>query len=180
MTFAEMRGHLTKYEAFAAYPGLGQVLTGTRGIRRDAGQRNNTSDVSSDANFGGLKMAIVLDHTIVPVTDRERAVEFYTRIFGFEDLGEVGPFRAVRVNDTLNLDFRESDDFRTIHYAFAMESAEFDAAFDRIKASSIPYGDSPFAQDNMQGPGMTAGAKGDGKAVYFKDPSGHVLEIKTY
>ena len=125
-------------------------------------------------------MAIVLDHTIVPVTDRERAVEFYTRIFGFEDLGEVGPFLAVRVNDTLNLDFRESDDFRSIHYAFAMESAEFDAAFDRIKASNIPYGDSPFAQDNMQGPGITAGAQGDGKAVYFKDPSGHVLEIKTY
>ena len=39
---------------------------------------------------------------------------------------------------------------------------------------------SPRAQDNMQGPGVTAGAKGDGKAVYFKDPNGHVLEIKTY
>ena len=32
----------------------------------------------------------------------------------------------------------------------------------------------------MKGPGMTAGAKGLGKAVYFKDPDGHVLEIKTY
>jgi len=37
-----------------------------------------------------------------------------------------------------------------------------------------------MAQDNMQGPGMTTGAKGVGKAVYFKDPNGHVLEIKTY
>ena len=125
-------------------------------------------------------MTIVLDHTIVPVNDREESVEFYTRIFGFEDLGEVGPFLAVRVNDSLNLDFRQSDDFRSIHYAFAMESGEFDDAFQRIKDSKIPYGDSPRAQDNMQVPGMTAGAKGDGKAVYFKDPSGHVLEIKTY
>jgi extradiol dioxygenase family protein len=32
----------------------------------------------------------------------------------------------------------------------------------------------------MQGPGITVGSQGDGKAVYFKDPSGHVLEIKTY
>ena len=64
--------------------------------------------------------------------------------------------------------------------AFAMESAEFDDAFQRIKDSKIPYGDSPRAQDNMQGPGVTAGAKGDGKAVYFKDPNGHVLEIQTY
>ena len=87
---------------------------------------------------------------------------------------------AVRVNDTLNFDFRQSDDFRNIHYAFAMEPDEFEAAFARIKESGIPYGDSPRAQDNMQGPGMTTGAKGLGKAVYFKDPDGHVLEIKTY
>ena len=125
-------------------------------------------------------MATVLDHTIVPVQDRQRSVEFYTRIFGFDDLGEVGPFLAVRVNDTLNFDFRQSDDFRSIHYAFAMESDEFEAAFARIKESGIPYGDSPRAQDNMQGPGMTTGAKGMGKAVYFKDPDGHVLEIKSY
>ena len=60
-------------------------------------------------------MTTVLDHTIVPTIDREKSVEFYTRIFGFENLGEVGPFLAVRVNDTFNLDFRNSDDFRSIH-----------------------------------------------------------------
>ena len=125
-------------------------------------------------------MATVLDHTIVPVNDRERAVEFYTRIFGFEDLGEVGPFLAVRVNETFNLDFRDSDDFRSIHYAFAMDNDEFDAAFARIREADIPYGDSPFDMENMKGPGMTTGAKGQGKAVYFKDPNGHVLEIKAY
>jgi catechol 2,3-dioxygenase-like lactoylglutathione lyase family enzyme len=125
-------------------------------------------------------MTVVLDHTIVPARDREEAVEFYTRIFGFQDLGEVGPFLAVRVNDTFNLDFSQSDDFCSIHYAFAMTPEEFDAAFRKIQDSGIPYGDSPFDMTNMKGPGMTAGAKGLGKAVYFKDPSGHVLEIKTY
>ena len=125
-------------------------------------------------------MATVLDHTIVPAVDREKSVEFYTRIFGFENLGEVGPFLAVRVNETFNLDFRNSDDFRSIHYAFAMDADEFETAFTRIKESGIPYGDSPRDQENMKGPGMTAGALGQGKAVYFKDPSGHVLEIKTY
>ena len=125
-------------------------------------------------------MTTVLDHTIVPTIDREKSVEFYTRIFGFENLGEVGPFLAVRVNDTFNLDFRNSDDFRSIHYAFAMDADEFDAAFTKIKESGIPYGDGPRDQENMKGPGMTAGALGQGKAVYFKDPSGHVLEIKTY
>lgn len=125
-------------------------------------------------------MTTVLDHTIVPVRDRDEAVEFYTRIFGFEDLGEVGPFLAVRVNDSLNFDFSKSNDFRSIHYAFAMTPEEFDTAFKNIRDSGIPYGDSPFDMANMKGPGMTTGAKGLGKAVYFKDPSGHVLEIKTY
>ena len=125
-------------------------------------------------------MGIVLDHTIVPVNDRKETVEFYTRIFGFEDLGEVGPFLAVAVNNTLNLDFRQSDDFRSIHYAFAMEAGEFEEAFERIRGAGIAYGDSPFDMENMKGPGMTMGAQGNGKAVYFKDPNGHVLEIKTY
>jgi len=48
------------------------------------------------------------------------------------------------------------------------------------KDSGIPYGDNPREQENMKGPGMTAGAKGLGKAVYFKDPDGHLQEIKTY
>ena len=125
-------------------------------------------------------MATVLDHTIVPVRSREEAVEFYSRIFGFEDLGEVGPFLAVRVNEGFTLDFRDSDDFRSIHYAFAMEPDEFERAFTNIRESGITYGDSPAGQENMQGPGMTMGAKGMGKAVYFKDPNGHLLEIKTY
>jgi catechol 2,3-dioxygenase-like lactoylglutathione lyase family enzyme len=125
-------------------------------------------------------MTTVLDHTIVPVRDREEAVVFYTRIFGFQDLGEVGPFLAVRVNDTFNLDFSRSEDFRSIHYAFAMTPEEFDTAFKKIQDSGIPYGDNPSDMTNMKGPGMTTGAKGLGKAVYFKDPSGHVLEIKTY
>ena len=125
-------------------------------------------------------MATFLDHTIVPVKSREEAVEFYSRIFGFEDLGEVGPFLAVRVNDAFTLDFRDVDDFHTIHYAFAMDPQEFETAFTRVKESGIAYGDEPYDQENMKGPGMSMGAKGMGKAVYFKDPNGHLLEIKTY
>jgi hypothetical protein len=89
------------------------------------------------------KMTVVLDHTIVPARDREEAVEFYTRILGFQDLGEVGPFLAVRVNDTLNFDFSQSDDFRSIHYAFAMTPEEFEPAFKNIRDSGIPYGVAP-------------------------------------
>jgi len=125
-------------------------------------------------------MTVVLDHTIVPVKDQDEAAEWYCQVLGFENMGKVGPFSAVRVNETLVLDFRTSEDLPSIHYAFAMDMEEFEGAFQRIREAGIPYGDSPFDIENMQGPGTTTGAKGPGKAVYFRDPSSHVLEIKAY
>ena len=101
-------------------------------------------------------MATVLDHTIVPVKDREKSVEFYTRIFGFDNLGEVGPFLAVKVNDTLNFDFRESDDFRSIHYAFAMDSQEFEEAFAlRRQSPSAGQHEGPRYDHRRQGTGQS-------------------------
>jgi catechol 2,3-dioxygenase-like lactoylglutathione lyase family enzyme len=124
-------------------------------------------------------MAVVLDHTIIPVTNQAEAVAFYTTILGIEDGGTVGPFAVVRVNDALTLDFIVADPSPARHYAFAMDHDEFEAAFQRIKDAGIPYGDGPHEVGNWRGPGMTAGARGQGKAVYFHDPSGHLLEIKT-
>ena len=131
-------------------------------------------------------MAVVLDHTIIPVRDQQEAVAFYTAILGLQDGGTVGPFAVVRVTDSPTLDFivDEASPSRHYegrgHYAFAMDADEFDAAFRRIQAAGIPYGDGPHEADNRRGPGMTLGARGQGKAVYFHDPSGHLLEIRTY
>ena len=41
----------------------------------------------------------------------------------------------------------------------------------RIRALGIEYGDSFHAVGNMQGPGIEAGARGDGDSVYAFDPS---------
>ena len=125
-------------------------------------------------------MGVVLDHTIVPAYDAQEAVRFYTTILGLQDEGTAGPFAVVRVNETFTLDFIEADPTPGRHYAFAMSADEFDAAFQRIRDAGIAYGDDPHKPDNMQGPGITHGARGMGKAVYFHDPSGHLLEIKTY
>jgi catechol 2,3-dioxygenase-like lactoylglutathione lyase family enzyme len=125
-------------------------------------------------------MTVVLDHTIIPVRDQQEAVAFYTTILGLQDEGMGGPFALVRVNDSLTLDFIVADASPGRHYAFAMDADEFDAAFRRIQAAGIAYGDGPHDVGNGRGQGMTLGARGQGKAVYFHDPSGHLLEIKTY
>jgi catechol 2,3-dioxygenase-like lactoylglutathione lyase family enzyme len=66
------------------------------------------------------------------------------------------------------------------HLAFALPGAEFDAAFERVKSAGIEYGDGFHSVGNMQGPGEESGARGPGKAVYFFDPSRHLIEIRSY
>jgi catechol 2,3-dioxygenase-like lactoylglutathione lyase family enzyme len=60
------------------------------------------------------------------------------------------------------------------HYAFHVSDAEFDAIFGRIKAAGIRYGSGPFSQEDMQ-----INTRRGGRGVYFKDPSGHLLELLT-
>ena len=130
-------------------------------------------------------MTAALDHTIVPVKDQDESVEFYTRVLGFQYDGKGGMddrFAVIRLNDSFTLDLQLSDDIPNpgIHYAFAMDRAQFDRSFQAVKDAGIPYGDGPRTKTNMQGPGVSTGSKGETLSVYFGDPSGHRLEIITY
>ena len=119
-------------------------------------------------------MGIVLDHMIVPARDKEQAARFFARIFGLSYAGTQGHFAAVRVNETLTLDFDTDTGFASCHYAFKVSEAEFDGIFERIRAEGIPYGSGPFSPDDM-----AIGRRGGGRGFYFRDPSGHLLEVLT-
>ncbi len=120
-------------------------------------------------------MSIVLDHTIVPARDMERAARFYARIFGLTYEGPSGPFAPVRVNATLTLDFDDrSPTFDVHHYAFRVSDEVFDAIFARVQAEGIPYGSFPWSRTDGQ-----LNLDGGGRLFYFEDPDGHVLEAFT-
>jgi catechol 2,3-dioxygenase-like lactoylglutathione lyase family enzyme len=125
-------------------------------------------------------MSIDLDHMIVVVNDATASVAFYERILGFRSEGQRGPFSVVRVTDRLTLQLAPWGTQGGTHLAFAMTRAEFDAAFARVRDAAIPYGDSFHTVGNGQGPGDEDGARGPGKAVYFFDPSKHLIEIRHY
>ena len=122
----------------------------------------------------------VLDHTIVPANDSEASVRFYTTVLGFQHEGKVGSFDVVRVNQDLTFDIAQADPTAEHHYAFAMDRDTFDAVFDRVKAAGIPYGDGSHSRTNMRGPGKSIGSRGMADSVYFHDPSGHIIEIRSY
>lgn len=125
-------------------------------------------------------MPIQLDHLIVPVADLQPTIDFFTSILGCAHEGEDGPFSVIRVTPDLTLLLAPWGTDGGWHLAFALPRAEFDSAFERVKAAGIPYGDSFHAVGNMRGPGVEAGSRGDGASVYFFDPNQHLIEIRHY
>ena len=120
-------------------------------------------------------MTIELNHTIVPARDKEESVRFYERVFGFEYEGPMGHFAPIRIpSQSLTLDFDNRDSFETNHYAFKVSETEFDEIFGRIVAAGMVYGSEPFAPENME-----INHWNGGRGVYFRDPSGHLLELLT-
>ncbi len=119
-------------------------------------------------------MTITLNHTIVPAHDKFESARFYSRLFGFEYIGEFSHFTVVKVNDTLNLDFDNKEKYESHHYAFKVTEQEFDEIFKRLQAENIPYGSGPFNPEDMN-----INHHYGGRGVYFRDPGGHLLEMLT-
>ena len=88
-------------------------------------------------------MPLQLDHTIVAAYDKVKSAEFIARVFGLKYEEIWGHFAPVKVNDTLTLDFDDSDDPRSNHYAFLASDEEFDAVLQRVKDEGIPFGSGP-------------------------------------
>ncbi len=121
-----------------------------------------------------------LDHTILEVDDHATSVAFYRDVVGLPHRGRHGPFEVMVVTNDLTLDLDEVGAAGSRHLAFAMDRAEFEAAFARIREAGVPFGDRPSAPDNGRGPGRSGGTHGSTDSVYFVDPNGHILEILTY
>jgi len=121
-------------------------------------------------------MTIVLNHTIVPATDRHRSARFFADLLGLRvDDGE-GPFAPVRVNDDLTLDFDDRHPFAPGHYAFLVDDATFDRAIGRLRQpdSHVEFGAGPGAGWNRE-----INRLNGGRGVYVRDPDGHSYELFT-
>jgi catechol 2,3-dioxygenase-like lactoylglutathione lyase family enzyme len=119
-------------------------------------------------------MSIELNHTIVGATDKHASARFIAGILGLSVGADAGPFAPVRLANGVTLDYMDSPRVAAQHYAFLVSDDEFDAAFGRIRAASLPY----FADPGFQQPGEI-NTRWDGRGVYFHDPDGHSMELLT-
>ena len=89
-------------------------------------------------------MAIELNHTIVPVRDKEESARFWEKIFGFEHQEPLGHFQPVHIaSQSLSLDLDDRKEVEHHHYAFKVSEQEFDEIFGRIKEAGVEYGSGP-------------------------------------
>lgn len=116
------------------------------------------------------------DHIVLVSPDPERLVAWYTDNFGIEPerldqwrRGEV-PFVSLRVSATFLIDIAQGERTGTNvdHFALAVE----DVDVDELAASG--------ALQVEMGPADLFGARGTGRGVYFRDPDGNRVELRTY
>ncbi len=121
-------------------------------------------------------MAVAFNHTIVAARDKHESAAFFTTLFGLPEVTLWGPFAIVTLNDGVFVQFAEPGvaEIQMQHYAFLVDDSTFDAIYGRIVAAGLDHAGAP--QGTM--PNQINTNHG-GRGVYFRDPSGHGLEVIT-
>ena len=129
-----------------------------------------------------------LDHIVLNVADLERSLHFYSEVLGLE--GErIDEFRAgkvsfpsVRINGQTIIDLfprkgsvtesaTAKDNRNLNHFCLVVGAEDFSGVVDYLSANHVKV---------HQGPVSRWGAQGRATSVYFSDPDGNEVEIRTY
>lgn len=119
-------------------------------------------------------MTVQLNHTIVAAKDKYASSYWLAELLGLPSPAAFGPFMAVPVGNDVTLDYADTDEVVSQHYAFLVSEAEFDEIFGRIQQRGIEYWADPGHQERGE-----VNTRDGGRGVYFEDPNGHNLEILT-
>lgn len=134
-------------------------------------------DTTGLSHIGGRRVSIAFNHTIVLSTDKRQSAEFLTELFDLPSPTPLGHFMVVKVANDVSLDYMDlpvGREFSTQHYAFLVSESEFDTIYAKMRAQGIEHWADPMGTR----PGEINHDDG-GRGVYFRDPSGHQMEILT-
>jgi catechol 2,3-dioxygenase-like lactoylglutathione lyase family enzyme len=117
-------------------------------------------------------MGVQLNHTIVPVEDKQASASFLAEILGLDPPKPFGPFLCVETANGVSLDYDDRWAPEQHHYAFLVTEEEFDAIFARVTERGLTYWADPGHQHENR-------INSHGRGFYFEDPSGHNMEVLT-
>jgi catechol 2,3-dioxygenase-like lactoylglutathione lyase family enzyme len=129
-----------------------------------------------------------LDHIVLNVSDIDRSLRFYTEVLGLKGerieefrAGKVG-FPSVRINDATIIDLFPTPTSARLgpgsqinrnlnHFCMVVGADDFSGIVEYLAKNDIRV---------REGPVSRWGARGRATSVYFLDPDGNEIEIRTY
>lgn len=120
-------------------------------------------------------MPATFNHTIIASRDRDESARFFRDLLELGEAPSWGVFTNLLLDDGVLLQFATPPvDIQMQHYAFLVDDDLFDRAYRRLLDAGIEH----WADPHMRSSGETNTEHG-GRGVYFKDPSGHAIELIT-
>jgi len=130
-----------------------------------------------------------LDHIVLNVKDIDRSLDFYANVLGLKierldefRAGKIG-FPSVRINEHTIIDLSRSKEGNSSpengqnlhrnlnHFCLVVDKEDFSGIVEYLKAHSVAI---------LNGPISRWGARGRATSVYFHDPDGNEIEIRSY
>ncbi|MGE3288780.1 MAG: VOC family protein [Pseudonocardia sp.] len=118
-------------------------------------------------------MSVELNHTIVATRDKQAGARFLADVLGLPQPQNFGPFAVVTTANGVSMDYMETDEVVSQHYAFLISEDEFDAVAGRLAERGIET----WADPGRRRPGHNT--NDGGRGLYFDSPEGHNLEVLT-
>ncbi|WP_293695931.1 VOC family protein [uncultured Agrococcus sp.] len=120
-------------------------------------------------------MTARFNHMIIASHEPEAMAAFYIDLLEAEEVESWGIFTNIRIGDGVLLQFAAPPiEFPPQHYAYQLDEAHFDRAYDKILEQGLEH----WADARRSRQGEINRDHG-GRGVYLLDPSGHYLELLT-
>ncbi|ATD70414.1 MULTISPECIES: VOC family protein [Gordonia] len=118
-------------------------------------------------------MPVSFNHIIIGAHEPTVSAQFYVEVLGARPTTNWGPFVNILLDDDTLLQFAPAPVNEPIHLAFLMNDDEFDRGYAALRRRGVEH----WADPQMRRP--DAISIEEGRRVYFKDPSGQLLEMLT-